>query len=642
MKKSIIALISAITVALTFMITPQTVFADYNGNYTYTVDSEGNATITDYYSYDYENISIPDTITDRAGIHTVKYIGDRAFADCYYLTGVTIPASVVSIGANAFYGCHRLTGVNISNGVESIGNSAFYGCSSLIGIAIPDTIASIGEGAFTLCSKLKAIDVSSGNTEYSSVLGILYDKSKTTLVRYPSAKSGSSFAIPNGVISIDDYAFYGCNQLTNVTIPNSVTTIGYAAFADSNYLTSITIPSNVESIGDLAFAACKALNKINAYPISNPNAGINAFKGISSQAVLYIQPESTGYYNAPWSVLKQDVLERTLEEISVTAPTKTQYIIGQDLDTSGLVVMGRFNYGTDELLPSSRYNLSGFDSSKPATGQKVTVTVDGKTTTFNVNIVANSLQSLAIIQPTNTDYIVGQSLDIKGLVVTGNYLDGSKKELPVSMNNISGFDSSYAISGQKVTVTVDGKTATFIVNIAELPKALFNDTVGHWASEYITDLSSRKIINGYSDNTFRPENLISREEAAQMLSNYIGGSGGSAEVPYDSIGRWSSPAIQNLISKRIISGYEDGSFRPQNQITRAEFSTMVYNMMSSKGQLGPDNRSFDDTAGHWAQNSIGTLAGNGIINGYDDGSFRPDSNITRAEAATIISKSLSK
>lgn len=170
----------------------------------------------------------------------------------------------------------------------------------------------------------------------------------------------------------------------------------------------------------------------------------------------------------------------------------------------------------------------------------------------------------------------------------------------------------------------------------------FSDISDHWASKYIYDLFSKGIINGYEDNTFRPENLISREEAAQMLSNYMGGNDKSVSVPFDSKGRWSTPAIQNLMSQKIISGYEDESFRPQNNITRAEFSTMVYNMMSSKGLLAPNTRSFSDTSDHWGKGAIEGLAGNGVINGYENGSFKPDSNITRAEAATIISKADSK
>lgn len=165
----------------------------------------------------------------------------------------------------------------------------------------------------------------------------------------------------------------------------------------------------------------------------------------------------------------------------------------------------------------------------------------------------------------------------------------------------------------------------------------FSDTAGHWASSHIESLSSKGIINGYEDGAFKPQNLISREEAAQILSNYIGGSAGDKSVPYDSLGRWSTPAIQNLISKGIINGYEDGTFKPENKITRAEFSTMVYKLLSIQDKLSPSTRSFVDASNHWAKKAIEALAGNGVINGYDDGTFGPDRNITRAEAATIIS-----
>jgi LPXTG-motif cell wall-anchored protein len=160
------------------------------------------------------------------------------------------------------------------------------------------------------------------------------------------------------------------------------------------------------------------------------------------------------------------VIAKTLTSIAVTnKPTKTQYVVGQSLDLTGLVVTGTYNDGTTAPLTIASANISGFDSK--TTGSKtVTVTFDGKTATFNADIIAKALTGIAVTnEPTKTQYVVGQSLNLTGLVVTGTYNDGTTVPMTITSANISGFDSK-TTGSKTVTVTVDGKTATFTVKIA--------------------------------------------------------------------------------------------------------------------------------------------------------------------------------
>ena len=221
------------------------------------------------------SITIPDGVTN---------IGDYAFMDCTSLSSITIPDSVTSIGSEAFYntsyyndaknwdndvlyiGNHlikakeTLNGAyEIKKGTLSVAPSAFEDCTSLSSITIPDSVTSIGSEAFLRSSSLSYISVGSANKNYCSVDGVLFNKAKTELMCYPAQKSGVSYTIPNGVTSIDNYAFYNCSSLNSINIPNSVTRIGDYIFAYCENLTSIAIPDSVTSIGEKAFNECLSL-----------------------------------------------------------------------------------------------------------------------------------------------------------------------------------------------------------------------------------------------------------------------------------------------------------------------------------------------------------------------------------------------
>jgi hypothetical protein len=156
------------------------------------------------------------------------------------ITSVTILDGATSIGDRFFYDCSNLTSVTIPNSVKSIGEKAFYRCISLTSVTIPDRVKSIGDGAFQDCSSLTAITVEKGNSFYSSIDGVLFEKAGTVLTQYPGGKAGH-YDISNRVKEIRKYAFSGCSSLTSVTIPSSVTDIGQYAFSGCNSLIDITI-----------------------------------------------------------------------------------------------------------------------------------------------------------------------------------------------------------------------------------------------------------------------------------------------------------------------------------------------------------------------------------------------------------------
>ncbi len=231
------------------------------------------------------NITIADGVTR---------IGERAFGSPL-LTTIDIPSGVTSIGDHAFYYCSSLKSVTIPEGVTSIGDYAFSGCTSLTSVTIPSTVTSVGNNAFYDCSGLTEILVAEGNRSYSSIDGVLYDASGKTLLQCPGGKSGS-FAIPAGVTSIGNDAFYKCSRLTSVTIPESVTSIGYYAFRSCENLTSVTIPESVTSIGSGAFQYCSSLTSVTI-PESVTSIGDWAFSDCSSLTSVTIPAGVTSIGN---------------------------------------------------------------------------------------------------------------------------------------------------------------------------------------------------------------------------------------------------------------------------------------------------------------------------------------------------------
>src|ERR1035441_1785037 len=222
-------------------------------------------------------------------------IGDYTFYNCTSLTTVTIPNSVISIGELAFQGCYGLTNVTIGTSVTSIGEMAFYQCDSLTNVTIPASVTNIGFIAFIDCTSLTAITVDTNNPAFSSVGGVLFNQSQTTLLQCPQGKAGS-YTIPDSVTNIGDAAFIGCYNLTSVTIPNSVTSIEGQAFASCTRLISVKIGTNVTSIGDEAFSYCSSLTNVTI-PGSVTNILV-AFRGSSSLNAIAVDTNNPAYSSA--------------------------------------------------------------------------------------------------------------------------------------------------------------------------------------------------------------------------------------------------------------------------------------------------------------------------------------------------------
>ena len=187
-------------------------------------------------------------------------------------------------------------------------------------------------------------------------------------------------------------------------------------------------------------------------------SGFDSSKPVDSQTVTV----TVGGQTATFTV---KILAVAVSKVEIKkAPTKVSYFVGDKLDTTGLVVKATKNNGVTEDITTG-FTISGFDSSKPADSQTVTVTYEGKSATFTVKIVAVVVTIIAIkTNPTKTTYEIGEELDTTGLVITVTKNNGATEDITTGFT-VSGFNSSTAAESQTVTVTYEGKTATFTVKI---------------------------------------------------------------------------------------------------------------------------------------------------------------------------------
>ena len=281
-------------------------------DYTSTIEiCEGVTSVGAYAFYscgNVEEVILPDSLAS---------IGDYAFNSCSSLPSITIPKGVGSIGERAFFDCGdlqqidvspkntayeshegvlytknleklvqcpaaksgaysmpystktigeegfclcKLSSITLSGSLETIGMYAFEFCTNLVSIDIPASVKSIGYSFCYGCNSLQSVNVDPGNQNYMSVDGVLFDKDMTTLIAYPTARSGG-YIIPDGVQTIADWVFARSN-ITEVTIPGSVETVTENSFAYCKRLTAVTICDGTATIGEQAFYDCEALKTV--------------------------------------------------------------------------------------------------------------------------------------------------------------------------------------------------------------------------------------------------------------------------------------------------------------------------------------------------------------------------------------------
>ena len=174
----------------------------------------------------------------------ITSIGKNAFANFTLLTEVVLPSSLRRLGPFSFGRCASLAEITLPEGLEYIDFSVFHGCDSLKTLHIPASVTEMHERILLTCDSLESFTVAEGNPSYSAVDGVLFSRDGSFLYRYPQAKAGTSYTVPDGVKEINENAFYYAVDLQTIHLPASVTEMDPTAFNACYSLTSITVAAD--------------------------------------------------------------------------------------------------------------------------------------------------------------------------------------------------------------------------------------------------------------------------------------------------------------------------------------------------------------------------------------------------------------
>ena len=195
---------------------------------------------------------------------------------------------------------------------------------------------------------------------------------------------------------------------------------------------------------------------VTIYPTAEDITGFDSSQPANGQVLSFTFGGKTATYTV-------EILEPELVSLSVL-PSRTTYYTGDVLNPGDITVFASYANGYVRTMPEGAYTISGFDSGRPVGEQTVTVSYKGKSDSFIIEILPLEVQSISVTSGI-TDYYIGEKLSLSALQINANYNNGTRKLIPASQVQISGFDSSREATGQEVTISYQGKQDVFVVNI---------------------------------------------------------------------------------------------------------------------------------------------------------------------------------
>ncbi|WPK13746.1 leucine-rich repeat protein [Lysinibacillus louembei] len=679
-----------------------------------------------FYDNKLSNVILPDSVT---------YIGALAFGE-NQLTGIIIPNSVETIGVGAFKD-NKLTNIVIPEKVTVIEDSAFEK-NKLASVTMPEGITEIKDLAFSR-NELASLEIPSTVTHIGNEA---FKRNKLTNLTLPNSiisigewafsdNQLTAVHIPDGITKIEDYTFFN-NKLTEVMLPESVTHIGEFAF-DSSNLTSLIIPRNVTYIGQGAFMSNKlakvvfdgAVNTVEFVAFEDQRLSNPKFKGWFTDYALTQQwdetvPQSMTIYSvAPitytvqfetngGSPLAAKIIIEGEKLLEIETPTKENFIFaGWYRDST---FQTAWNFATDKITENT--TLYAKWTAVPTTNPPVVTSPSGSNSTPST---ATEIR-VDVVDASNPDAVLVQTVITRetsnGIVKdTVNFTAANAREaieklmnqqnkksriiIPDEQQQVS--ETTIGIAKEAAQILVQNQTsmgidmetvkfdipATSFANInsdiyfrvvpvkAQATKqqleqrAKTEEIVKQLTSTTVTLLGQPMTIETNMQN--RPVTLTLplpndvTQEQLDSLAVYIEHSDGTKEVVRGQIVDFKTgikgiqfdvtkfstftilyapvekeeTVVENPVSIPYIQGYADGTFRPNASVTRAQMASMLARHLTNN-EIPTASPSFKDTAKHGAKDAIEYVKAQGLFQGTTATTFQPNGTITRAQMAAVV------
>ena len=656
-----------------------------------------------------KTMTIPGSVEfDYEDWHDQNYCGGSMFYECESLESVVFQEGVTSI-PSAFYGAEKLKTVSIPSTVESmstdfslcgkleeisvadgnanfcsvngilfnkdrsellvypggkaadsyripdtvihIGESAFYGCTRLKTVSIPASVSGVGRCAFGGIS-LKEILVDEQNAAFCSTDGVLFDKGKTELIRYPAGKVATSYQIPTSVTSVSDGAFTYCCHLKTIAIPKGITKFTdwvfmYCDNLEDVYYTGTEAQWNAIEIGHANDALINATKHYNA-EIHDFGAWTVTKAATCTETGLRTRAcTDAGCSKVETAVIPALGHTEAVDAAKAATCTETGLTEGKHCSVCGAILTVQEK--TDALGHSWDNGKVTKQPTETETGVKAfTCTRCGETKTEVIPALSHEHSYKAVVTaPTCTakgytthTCACGDSYVDTYTDALGHAWDNGKVTKPATETEDGVKTFTCTRCGETKTETIP---ATGVMDVTKM----FTDVSHSWADDGIRYCVTHQLMSGIGGNLFGPKLTTTRAQIVQILYNLEGEPKVSGTTPFTDLTQdWYQDAVLWAYQTGVVAGTSSTTFEPDLPVTREQIAVILMEYMTRVLKLERTWTPADlsifpdaDSVSDWAKDAMADAVGLGLISGASNGGqtyLEPQGSATREQVATIL------
>ena len=568
-------------------------------------------------------------------------LGSNAFTWCTGLKSIVIPDGITAIADNLLSYCSALESMEMSEDVTAIGSGAFINCTSLSKINIPAGLTALGGDAFAGCRSLtirfewpEAIPFVGTALQASGITEVVLPESVTAIGAHAfmGCTNLKTINIPNGVTAIGERAFSSTTSLRSIRIPDGITTIPFSCFSDSG-ISEISLPEGLTTIERYAFQRCSNLHKL-VLPESLTGIADEVFSYCSSLSEINWPSgvDTIGWHQFSGTALVEFTVPATVKEVQSYAfkdCTKLEKLVFESPNTkvSGSQILENDPlltvycwYGTDAQDAAEYYMIPYvlFDAPADLPRYRIMTTVQGDGT-----ITATPSDSIGF------EWITFDITPAPNSVLYDLYLYYyANEELELRIEAVD--EDTFRLLMPKCDVEIVAVFQNTETGFIDIQSTDFYYEPVLWAFE-------NNITTGISDSEFGPNGQCQRGQIVTFLWRAAGCPIVEAENPFTDVKKtdFYYDAVLWAVDRGITTGTSADTFSPFKTCSRAEVVTFLWRA-AGKPAASAANPFEDVTDTDFFHNAVLWAVEAGITTGVDPAHFAPFSVCNRAQVVTFL------